>query len=707
MIQIARGIARAHDLGVVHRDLKPDNIFIVTRDDGRDLVKILDFGIARSRADTRLTNAGELFGTPQYMAPERITSGEAGPSVDLYALGIIFFEMATGQLPFNANDPATFLIRHMKDPAPAPRSVDPRVPEQLDALVLQLLEKDPRARPVDAHRVEHDLVELSRTLRIPIPPEPEADPSSSRPPAKTLPAPAIDQWAQRIELFEQMASRAYGPNVPPAQARTLGELKRLVLEINEVRTASAKEQRALEGVDAYGRDARQRLGFAVDALGLDASKARDELRAARTGAPKSPRRRHGGPRKRTSIPSASSSRGRAAPRSSSRTSSSPTRTARPPRRSTSGSSNESASATRRRRSKARSEASATSSTRSPSFGPPSPSTKRASTAIVTPRKSAAVELSARLEGTRRAAAPPAGDGVLRAAENPARARSPFSASRVVTSLSVSHGGRVHSACMRAKSVSFVASVGGRVVPMFLSIMAASACGSDPPAAYPQHLDIPVAPVSQPPQAKTSAAPAPPPPPVATAPDPSRPQAVALTVTPEAAEIVAATDRADADRQLDAGRHPGNASCSRSSALTPGDARRGARRGNGVHDRAPGPRGRTQGKDLGREPARLLEVRGSALQRAPRQAGDEERGPGRPRDRFALPARGEETLDAVVCVLNYHDTVWLGVDRAKMNKAVFDALKKGRRVRGRRPQRRRRARPRRREDPPSHRGVSRS
>jgi serine/threonine protein kinase len=282
MIQIARGIARAHDLGVVHRDLKPDNIFIVTRDDGRDLVKILDFGIARSRADTRLTNAGELFGTPQYMAPERITSGEAGPSVDLYALGIIFFEMATGQLPFNANDPASFLIRHMKDPAPAPRSLDARIPERLDALILQLLEKDPRARPVDAHRVEHDLVELSRTLRIPIPPEPEADPSSSRPPAKTLPAPAIDQWAQRIDLFEQMASRAYGPNVPPAQARTLGELKRLVLEINEVRTASAKEQRALEGVDAYGRDARQRLGFAVDALGLDASKARDELRAART-----------------------------------------------------------------------------------------------------------------------------------------------------------------------------------------------------------------------------------------------------------------------------------------------------------------------------------------------------------------------------------------------------------------------------------------
>jgi serine/threonine protein kinase len=87
MIQMSRGIARAHDLGVVHRDLKPDNIFICRRADGSDLVKILDFGIARSRSDTRLTSAGELFGTPQYMAPERVMSGETGPSVDLYAVG--------------------------------------------------------------------------------------------------------------------------------------------------------------------------------------------------------------------------------------------------------------------------------------------------------------------------------------------------------------------------------------------------------------------------------------------------------------------------------------------------------------------------------------------------------------------------------------------------------------------------------------------
>uniref|UniRef100_UPI002FCC56C8 protein kinase domain-containing protein n=1 Tax=Halalkalibacter lacteus TaxID=3090663 RepID=UPI002FCC56C8 len=80
-----------HDLEVIHRDLKPENIYIARREDGTDLVKLLDFGIARSAQDSRLTGVGEVFGTPQYMAPERITSIDAGGSQDLYALGVIFF----------------------------------------------------------------------------------------------------------------------------------------------------------------------------------------------------------------------------------------------------------------------------------------------------------------------------------------------------------------------------------------------------------------------------------------------------------------------------------------------------------------------------------------------------------------------------------------------------------------------------------------
>ena len=77
MVQISRGIARAHDLGVIHRDLKPENIFLGEVEGGGDIVKLLDFGIALSKQDSRLTGTGEIFGTPQYMAPERITTGDA------------------------------------------------------------------------------------------------------------------------------------------------------------------------------------------------------------------------------------------------------------------------------------------------------------------------------------------------------------------------------------------------------------------------------------------------------------------------------------------------------------------------------------------------------------------------------------------------------------------------------------------------------
>jgi serine/threonine-protein kinase len=282
MIQIARGIARAHDLGVVHRDLKPENIFVVRRTDGSDLVKILDFGIAKSRGDTRLTNAGELFGTPQYLAPERITGGDAGPSVDLYALGVIFFELATGKLPFEANDPTTFLIKHMKEQPPRARSLDPRLPERLDALIAQLLEKDPKARPVDAHRIEQELVAITRSLGHFVPPEPEHDPQSARPPAPTLPPVGLHQWGKRVQLFEQMLARTDGATgTRRGLDQTLAEVRKLVRELSEVREASTAEQHQLEEIDARGRDGRQRFGFAVDALGLDASKARGELRASR------------------------------------------------------------------------------------------------------------------------------------------------------------------------------------------------------------------------------------------------------------------------------------------------------------------------------------------------------------------------------------------------------------------------------------------
>jgi len=280
MVQVARALARAHDFEVIHRDLKPDNIFLCKNDDGTDLVKLLDFGIARSMRDSRLTSTGEVFGTPHYMAPERITSIDAGAPSDLYAIGVIFYEMLAGELPFTAPDVPTFFLKHMKEPPPKVRAKAPNVSAALEKLIDSLMAKDPGQRPVDAHRVHTDLVQICGQMRVRVPPEPEEEAPSSRMPPVTLPAVTIDRWEKRTSVFAQMLSRAFEGDPPQELANMLAEIRLLVGEAADVRAKSVAEHHRLESVDARGRDGRQRFGFAVDALGVDASKARDEARLA-------------------------------------------------------------------------------------------------------------------------------------------------------------------------------------------------------------------------------------------------------------------------------------------------------------------------------------------------------------------------------------------------------------------------------------------
>ncbi len=283
MIQIARALARAHDLEVIHRDLKPENIFLARGPNGTDQVKLLDFGIARSMQDSRLTGAGEVFGTPQYMAPERITSIEAGPSADLYSLGVIIYEMVTGTFPFDATDITSYFIKHLKEAPVSPKKHDPSIPSELERLVMECLAKDAKDRPVDAHRVNNDLMMIAGAIGLRIPADAFGDEVESRGPAKTLPPVAIDRWVKRTAVFEQMLAMAFASERPSQLSELLSEVKHLVREISELRAKAITEQRALESIEARGREIRQRLGHAVDALGIDASKARDELKGALAG----------------------------------------------------------------------------------------------------------------------------------------------------------------------------------------------------------------------------------------------------------------------------------------------------------------------------------------------------------------------------------------------------------------------------------------
>ncbi len=280
--QIARGLARAHDFSVIHRDLKPENIFVCRGPDGRlSHAKILDFGIGRSMGDSRLTNAGEIFGTPQYMAPERVTTNDAGASSDVYALGVILFEMVTGRLPFESKDIPGFFIKHLQEPPPKPSQLVPDIPRRLEELILKMLEKKVEDRPVDAHAVVKALEPMvPKGAEAPMPPVSAPAPRAQSA-APTLPPTTLERWAQRTAVFDQMLSRAY-PNAsaPPSLVSALAEIRRILARLHELRSAGLKEQRKLEQMEQSAQEGRERLGHAVHVLAEDLSSARETARGA-------------------------------------------------------------------------------------------------------------------------------------------------------------------------------------------------------------------------------------------------------------------------------------------------------------------------------------------------------------------------------------------------------------------------------------------
>jgi hypothetical protein len=148
--QILAGVAAAHAAGIVHRDLKPDNIFLEDQADGRDHVKLVDFGIAKAKDDpkaSRLTRTGMLLGTPRYMSPEQVEGRrDVDHRADIWAVGVILYECLTGRFPHEAPDVPSTLAAILYGVAPPPRALRPELEPSLEAAVLCALAKDPARR---------------------------------------------------------------------------------------------------------------------------------------------------------------------------------------------------------------------------------------------------------------------------------------------------------------------------------------------------------------------------------------------------------------------------------------------------------------------------------------------------------------------------------------------------------------------------------
>lgn len=197
-IEVLSALSAAHAVGVIHRDLKPGNIFVVLESNGTEYVKVLDFGLAKqgtapNRA-TPQTRASMIVGTPEYMAPEQACGQAVSPRTDLYAVGIIMFEMLTGRLPFQGDSAMQTAIMQVQAPPPAPSAFVNGVPPELDALVLRLMRKDPEQRPASAEVVARELKALAKTLAVEmtrlsgfaraLPEPPSEPPSAGRPQAR-------------------------------------------------------------------------------------------------------------------------------------------------------------------------------------------------------------------------------------------------------------------------------------------------------------------------------------------------------------------------------------------------------------------------------------------------------------------------------------------------------------------------------------------
>jgi serine/threonine protein kinase len=320
--QVASALGRAHQMGVIHRDLKPENIILVgppgTREES---VKLTDFGIARIVDAPRLTFSEQLFGTPGYIAPETIEGITADGRSDLYALGVVLYEMVTGGLPWEARTQADKLLKPLSTPPIPPRERVAGLPPELESLILKLLARRPEDRPQDAYVVVDALSDVLRRFADPsVRPPPIQDASipfripeaqKSNPTLVEHPIPAapglptrdvrlggdsqtanVDRmvtgqfalgWSNALGDLEG-AIRARGQErggtfAADRASELAGVAREMTRRVERAQRVVADAQSKVDRLEVEGREFRANLGHAVDVLVHDRSRERAHLEA--------------------------------------------------------------------------------------------------------------------------------------------------------------------------------------------------------------------------------------------------------------------------------------------------------------------------------------------------------------------------------------------------------------------------------------------
>jgi serine/threonine-protein kinase len=319
-LQVSAALARAHQMGVVHRDLKPENILLTTQssivgvppaagvDPDADVVKLTDFGIAKIIDEPALTVGEQLFGTPGYIAPEYLAGATTDPRSDLYALGVILYEMTTGALPYDVRGAALLTAPLRGSPIP-PTSRVPNYLPALETLILHLLARAPEKRPPDAFAVYDALIYILRSDNpTPTPaPAPAASiarisfvhqvgvsedaktmveialPASARPARVTADLTAAAaagtvKWHDAIAEIEKAVVVAQRKGAKPSVIERAMELATLargdVRTLERVLRAVVVQQERGDALEEQGRGFRADIGRAIDQLVLDRSRER-------------------------------------------------------------------------------------------------------------------------------------------------------------------------------------------------------------------------------------------------------------------------------------------------------------------------------------------------------------------------------------------------------------------------------------------------